>query len=97
MSLEKGWEGFVAGKWQNEVNLRDFIQLNYTPYTGDESFLVGPTKATTELWDQVMDLTAKERAAGGVLDMDTKIVSTITSHAAGYLDKSKEKIVRFPN
>ena len=95
MSLEKGWEGFVAGKWQNEVNLRDFIQLNYTPYTGDESFLVGPTKATTELWDQVMDLTAKERAAGGVLDMDTKIVSTITSHAAGYLDKSKEKIVGF--
>ena len=95
MSLEKGWEGFVAGKWQNEVNLRDFIQLNYTPYTGDESFLVGPTKATTELWDQVMDLTAKEKAAGGVLDMDTKIVSTITSHAAGYLDKSKEKIVGF--
>ena len=95
MSLEKGWEGFVAGKWQNEVNLRDFIQLNYTPYTGDESFLAGPTKATTELWDQVMDLTAKERAAGGVLDMDTKIVSTITSHAAGYLDKSKEKIVGF--
>ena len=54
MSLEKGWEGFVAGKWQNEVNLRDFIQLNYTPYTGDESFLVGPTKATTELWVQVL-------------------------------------------
>ncbi len=95
MKFEKGWEGFVPGKWQKEVNLREFIQLNYTPYDGDESFLAGPTKATTELWDQVMELTAKEREAGGVLDMDTKIVSTITSHGAGYLDKSKETIVGF--
>ncbi len=95
MSLTNAWEGFVEGKWTTEINLRDFIQLNYTPYTGDESFLAGPTKATLELWDQVMDLTAQERAAGGVLDMDTKVVSTITSHAAGYLDKSKEKIVGF--
>ncbi|WP_041138997.1 formate C-acetyltransferase [Beduini massiliensis] len=95
MSLTNAWEGFVEGKWTSEINLRDFIQLNYTPYTGDESFLAGPTKATLELWDQVMDLTAKERDAGGVLDMDTKVVSTITSHDAGYLDKSKEKIVGF--
>ena len=95
MSLTNAWEGFVEGKWTAEINLRDFIQLNYTPYTGDESFLAGPTKATLELWDQVMDLTAKERDAGGVLDMDTKVVSTITSHEAGYLDKSKEKIVGF--
>lgn len=95
MSLINAWEGFVEGKWTSEINLRDFIQLNYTPYTGDESFLAGPTKATLELWDQVMDLTAKERDAGGVLDMDTKVVSTITSHDAGYLDKSKEKIVGF--
>lgn len=95
MSLTNAWEGFVEGKWTSEINLRDFIQLNYTPYTGDESFLAGPTKATLELWDQVMDLTAKERDAGGVLDMDTKVVSTITSHEAGYLDKSKEKIVGF--
>lgn len=90
------WEGFSAGKWSNgSVNVRDFIQLNYTPYDGDESFLSGPTQATTELWDEVMDLSKKEREAGGVLDMDTKIVSTITSHKAGYLDKDKEKIVGF--
>ena len=85
------WEGFSAGKWSNgSVNVRDFIQLNYTPYDGDESFLSGPTQATTELWDEVMELSKKEREAGGVLDMDTKIVSTITSHKAGYLDKDKE-------
>ena len=95
MSLENAWEGFVTGKWNKEINLRDFIQLNYTPYTGDDSFLAGPTQATKELWDQVMDLSAQERAKGGVLDMDTSVVSTITSHAAGYLDKSKEKIVGF--
>ena len=90
------WEGFSAGKWSNgSVNVRDFIQLNYTPYDGDESFLSGPTQATTELWDEVMELSKKEREAGGVLDMDTKIVSTITSHKAGYLDKDKEKIVGF--
>ena len=90
------WEGFSAGKWSNgSVNVRDFIQLNYTPYDGDESFLSGPTQATTELWDEVMELPKKEREAGGVLDMDTKIVSTITSHKAGYLDKDKEKIVGF--
>ena len=95
MSLENAWKGFVTGKWNKEINLRDFIQLNYTPYTGDDSFLAGPTQATKELWDQVMDLSAQERAKGGVLDMDTSVVSTITSHAAGYLDKSKEKIVGF--
>jgi formate C-acetyltransferase len=90
------WEGFSTGKWSNgSVNVRDFIQLNYTPYDGDESFLSGPTQATTELWDEVMELSKKEREAGGVLDMDTKIVSTITSHKAGYLDKDKEKIVGF--
>ena len=90
------WEGFSTGKWSNgSVNVRDFIQLNYTPYDGDESFLSGPTQATTELWDEVIELSKKEREAGGVLDMDTKIVSTITSHKAGYLDKDKEKIVGF--
>ncbi len=87
------WEGFHAGKWNKEVNLRDFIQLNYTPYDGDDSFLAGPTQNTKDLWAQVMELTQKEREAGGVLDMDTKIVSTLTSHDAGYLDKSKETIV----
>ncbi len=89
------WKDFVAGSWQKEVNVRDFIQKNYTPYEGDDSFLEGPTKNTTELWAQVMDLTKQELDAGGVLDMDTKVVSTITSHEAGYLDKDKETIVGF--
>ncbi len=89
------WNGFVGGSWQKEVNVRSFIQKNYTPYEGDDSFLAGPTKNTTELWAQVMDLTKQEREAGGVLDMDTKVVSTITSHGPGYLDKDKETIVGF--
>ena len=93
MDTTKAWKGFTGKKWQEEVNVRDFIQNNYTEYTGDSSFLEGPTENTTELWDQVMDLTKQERENGGVLDMDTKIVSTITSHDAGYLDKDKEKIV----
>ncbi|MBG9984842.1 formate C-acetyltransferase [Aerococcaceae bacterium DSM 111022] len=87
------WDGFTGKEWQTEVNVRDFIQKNYTEYTGDDSFLAGPTEATNELWAQVMDLTKQERDAGGVLDMDTKVVSTITSHGAGYLDQDKETIV----
>ena len=90
------WEGFVPGRWsRTSINLRDFIHLNYTLYEGDESFLEGPTDATKQLWAQVMDLSEKERAAGGVLDMDTKIISTITSHDAGYLNKDLEQIVGF--
>lgn len=89
----KQWEGFTGTAWQEEVNVRDFIQNNYTEYTGDAEFLAGPTANTLKLWDQVMDLTSQEREKGGVLDMDTKIVSTITSHDAGYLDEAKEKIV----
>lgn len=89
------WEGFKPGKWQEEVDVRDFILKNVTPYTGDEGFLEGPTEATTKLWDQVMELNKKEREAGGVLDADTKIVSTITSHEPGYLNKDLEKIVGF--
>ena len=90
---DDAWEGFTPGKWNKEVNLRDFIQLNYTPYDGDDSFLCGPTQDTKDLWDIVMDLSRQEREAGGVLDMDTKTVSTLTSHDAGFLDRSKEKIV----
>ncbi|MCD8118062.1 MAG: formate C-acetyltransferase [Lachnospiraceae bacterium] len=89
------WEGFAGGNWQREVDVRNFIQKNYTPYDGDEAFLAGPTETTKELWAQVMDLFQKEREAGGVLDMDTREPSTITSHAAGYLDKDKETIVGF--
>ena len=89
------WNSFVPGKWENEVNVRDFIQKNYTPYDGDDSFLAGATQNTKDLWAMVLDLMKKEREAGGVLDMDTKVVSTITSHGPGYLDKSKETIVGF--
>lgn len=90
------WEGFKPGRWSNtSINLRDFIQKNFTPYDGDDSFLTGPTEATTKLWEQVMELSKKEREAGGVLDMDTKIVSTTTSHGPGYLNKDLEKIVGF--
>ncbi len=84
---------FVGGKWQQEINVRDFIQRNYTPYDGDSSFLAEPTDATTKLWQECCDLLKKERENGGVLDMDTKIVSTITSHGAGYIDKDLETIV----
>lgn len=89
------WEGFNNGAWQKEINVRDFIQKNYTPYDGDESFLAGPTEATKELWKEILELQKKEREAGGVLDMDTKVVQTITSHEAGYIDKDKETIVGF--
>ena len=89
------WRNFEGGTWQKEVNVRSFIKHNYTPYDGDDSFLAGPTKSTLDLWDQVLDLSRQEREKGGVLDMDTKVISTITSHAPGYLDKSKEKIVGF--
>ena len=91
----EGWSGFESGTWVNEINVRSFIRHNYTPYDGDESFLEKATDDTLALWDQVMDLTRQEREKGGVLDMDTKIISTITSHAPGYLDKNKEKIVGF--
>ena len=89
------WNGFKGKVWKEEVNVRDFIQENYTLYEGDDSFLVGPTEATKALWAQVMDLNKQEREAGGVLDMDTKVVSTITSHGPGYLNKDLEAVVGF--
>ncbi|MCR5742782.1 MAG: formate C-acetyltransferase [Lachnospiraceae bacterium] len=93
--MREEWNGFVGGKWERTIDVREFIQKNYTPYEGDDSFLAGPTEATKTLWAQVMELTKQEREAGGVLDMDTKVVSTITSHGAGYLNKDLEKIVGF--
>ena len=89
------WNGFKGKVWKEEVNVRDFIQENYTLYEGDDSFLAGPTEATKALWAQVMDLNKQEREAGGVLDMDTKVVSTITSHGPGYLNKDLETVVGF--
>ncbi len=93
LERESSTTDFVGGKWQTEINVRDFIQKNYTPYDGDSSFLAGPTEATTKLWQECCELFKKERENGGVLDMDTKIVSTIVSHGAGYIDKDLEQIV----
>ncbi len=87
------WHDFVGGKWENEIDVRDFIQKNYTPYNGDESFLAGPTEATNKLWDELQKLQKEERAKGGVLDMETEVVSDITAYGAGYLDKDLEKVV----
>ena len=78
------WDGFKGRLWKEEINVRDFIQNNYTPYDGDESFLAGPTEATDKLWEELQALQKEERAKGGVLDMDTEIVSSITSHEPGY-------------
>ncbi|MBQ9700857.1 MAG: formate C-acetyltransferase [Lachnospiraceae bacterium] len=89
------WAGFTDGKWSQEINVRDFIQKNYKPYEGDKDFLAGPTQATTDLWNQVLELSKQERENGGVIDMDTKVPSTITSHAAAYLNKETETIVGF--
>ncbi len=91
----EAWEGFEEGTWMNDVHVRSFIRHNFTPYDGNEDFLCEATEDTLALWDQVSELSKKEIEAGGVLDMDTDIISTITSHGPGYLDKDKEKIVGF--
>lgn len=94
MQFFKEWEGFEPGNWSNdEVDVRDFIQKNFTLYEGDDSFLEGPTKATETLWKQIMELTKQEREAGGVLKADTVVPSTLTSHKAGYINKELETIV----
>ncbi len=93
-NFEGAWRSFEPGKWSNdEVDVRDFIQRNYTPYEGDGSFLAPATEATKKLWEIVMEYSKKERERGGVYDADTSIVSTVASHKAGYFDKSLEKIV----
>ena len=91
--MKEQWQGFKGTKWLDEVDVRDFIQNNYTPYDGDESFLVGPSKATEKLWDELQKLQKEERSKNGVLDMETEIVSSITAYKPGYLDKDLEKIV----
>ena len=87
------WNGFTGGRWEKEINVSEFIRLNYTPYDGDEKFLAPATEATNKLWGELQKLQKEERAKGGVLDMDTDIVSSITSHKPGYLDKDLEKVV----
>ncbi len=91
--MNNAWHGFKGTLWQNEVNVRDFIQNNYTPYDGDESFLAGPTARTEKLWGELQKLQKEERAKGGVLDMETEVVSGITAYGAAYLDKDNETIV----
>lgn len=93
--MKPEWNDFKGGVWEREINVRDFIQKNYTPYDGDDSFLTDATDNTKALWDQVLDLSKQEREAGGVLDMDTKLISTITSHGPGFLNKEIETIVGF--
>jgi len=88
MLENKEWEGFAGRKWKQQIDVRDFIQNNYTPFDGDESFLAGPTEATDKLWGALQKLQKEERAKGGVLDMDTEIVSSIVSHKPGYIDES---------
>ncbi len=92
-STQKAWEGFKTNKWQSEINVRDFIHNNYTPYEGDDSFLAPATERTKQMWEEVADLMKQERDAGGVLDADSAVVSSITSHGAGYINKEKEIIV----
>jgi len=84
----KAWESFKSGEWQKDINVRDFIQKNYKPYEGDDKFLVKASEKTKKLWSKVRKLMAKELEKRGVLDADTKIVSSITVHEAGYIDKS---------
>ena len=94
--MKEQWQGFKGSKWQDEVDVRDFIQNNYTQYDGDESFLADATEATNTLWDKVQALQKEERAKGGVLECETEIVSSLTAYGPGYIDeatKNLEKIV----
>ncbi|MFR8274660.1 MAG: pyruvate formate lyase family protein, partial [Roseburia hominis] len=86
------WEGFAGKNWRNSVDVRDFIQENYTPYEGDESFLEGPTEATDKLWGRLQELQKEERAKGGVLDMETEVVSGLTAYGPGYIDDSMKDL-----
>ncbi|RGW75044.1 formate C-acetyltransferase [Holdemanella biformis] len=91
--MKEQWQGFKGSKWQDEVDVRDFIQNNYKPYNGDESFLEGPTESTNTLWEKLQKLQKEERVKGGVLDMETEVVSSLTAYGPGYLDKDLEKVV----
>lgn len=91
--MKEQWQGFKGSKWQDEVDVRDFIQNNYKPYNGDESFLEGPIESTNTLWEKLQKLQKEERAKGGVLDMETEVVSSLTAYGPGYLDKDLEKVV----
>ena len=89
--MREEWRGFKTGHWVKDVNVRSFIQENYTVYDGDSSFLAGPAEATVKLWNEVQALQKEERAKGGVLDMETEIVSGLTAYGPGYLDESMKR------
>ena len=94
--MRSEWSNFVGGLWESEINVRDFIQKNYKPYDGDESFLVGPTEATEKLWGKLKELQKEERSKGGVLDMETEVVTSLTAYGAAYIDedlKDLEQVV----
>ena len=84
--MRSEWSNFVGGLWESEINVRDFIQRNYKPYDGDESFLEGPTDATNKLWGRLKELQKEERSKGGVLDMETEVVTSLTAYGAAYID-----------
>ena len=92
MAQFEQWSGFNGRLWKEEVNVRDFIQNNYTPYEGDESFLVGPTEATDKLWGELQKLQKEERAKGGVLDMETEVVSGLTAYGPGYINEEMKDL-----
>ena len=92
MAKFEQWEGFQGKNWVNSVDVRDFIQCNYTPYDGDETFLEGPTEATDKLWGKLQELQKEERAKGGVLDMETEVVSGITAYGPAYIDESMKEL-----
>ena len=94
--MTEAWRTFTGTHWKRDINVRDFIQNNYTPYSGGSDFLAGPTEATQKLWGRLSELQKEERAKGGVLDMETEIVSSITAYPAAYIDpalKDLEKVV----
>lgn len=93
MMRYEGWTGFTGGEWQDSINVRDFIQKNYAPYTGDDRFLTGATARTQAVNEEFRALLAEERAAGGVLDIDTHTVSTVTAYPPGYIDRERDIIV----
>ncbi|MBR6836707.1 MAG: formate acetyltransferase, partial [Oscillospiraceae bacterium] len=86
------WSGFKGNKWKQEINVRDFIQKNYTPYDGDESFLAGTTEATDKLWGRLQELYKEQRAKGGVLDCETEVVTSLTAYGPGYIDESMKDL-----
>ena len=90
--MRQEWRGFTGVKWTEEVNLRDFIQHNYTPYDGNEDFLAGPTEATNKLWGMLKELQKQERAKGGVLDMETEVVSSMTAYGPGYIGEGTKDL-----